>query len=79
MSKQPTPIASPLLRLPDLMAYLKIGRPSVYMLRDEDPTFPQPIRVTPRTIAWKKAEIDEWLADRPRATPDSDAQQAAAA
>lgn len=32
--------------------------------------FPEPIRVTGRAVRWSRAEIESWIAARPRAAGD---------
>ena len=32
--------------------------------------FPEPIRIGGRAVRWRRSDIDEWLAARPRATGD---------
>lgn len=40
------------------------SRSSVY--RDiKAGTFPEPVKIGPRSIAWKSTDIDAWLASRP--------------
>ena len=33
-------------------------------------TFPMPVKLGPRSVAWVAEEIHEWIASRPRATGD---------
>ena len=33
-------------------------------------TFPMPLKLGPRAVAWRADEIREWIASRPRATGD---------
>ena len=54
------------LRLPEVQAVLGIGRTSVYRLLQEDSTFPKAVRLGKRAVAWRRAEIEEWAASRPR-------------
>lgn len=35
--------------------------------------FPAAIELGPNTIAWDRAEVDEWIASRPRRRPKCDA------
>ena len=32
--------------------------------------FPEPLRVTARAVRWSQAEVEAWIAARPRATGD---------
>lgn len=34
---------------------------SVYTLKDEDPTFPSPVRLSNKRVRWVEAEIDDWI------------------
>lgn len=47
--------------------YVKLSRSSIYSLMRKG-QFPVPIRISAQAVRWKKAEIDEWLDARPRAT-----------
>ena len=69
-----------LLRLSDLMTYLSVGRTAIYALRSDDATFPAPVTVGKRAVAWKKFEVDRWidkleLAETTPAIPTSDSTQ----
>ena len=72
-----TPPPSMLMRISDVQRELRIGRTSVYTLLSDDPTFPRPIQVTPRAVAWRREDIAEWVASRPVAgahsSPDAKA------
>ena len=50
-----------LLRIDDVMATLGVGRTSIYNLLRNDPTFPKPIQLTKRCVAWKREEIEVWV------------------
>jgi predicted DNA-binding transcriptional regulator AlpA len=47
-------------------ALLGIGKSTIRDLRREDPTFPVPIELSARRIGWLRAEVEAWLAARPR-------------
>jgi predicted DNA-binding transcriptional regulator AlpA len=54
------------LRYPDMRDKGVCGsRTSLFRLREDDPTFPQPVAIG-GGIGWIEAEIDLWLAARPR-------------
>ena len=61
-----------LLRLPDLTAKTGLGRSAVYARitpnpkrpNDYDPTFPKPIKIGGRAVAWLESEVDAWIAQR---------------
>jgi prophage regulatory protein len=54
------------LRLPETEAKVGLQRSSIYKAVSEG-TFPAPIKLTNKAIAWREDELDEWLAARPRA------------
>jgi predicted DNA-binding transcriptional regulator AlpA len=41
------------------------SRASLFRLRRDDPTFPQPVQIG-GGVGWVEAEIDAWIAARPR-------------
>ena len=49
-----------------------LARSSIYRLLRSG-AFPEPLRVGPRAVRWSESEIDAWLAERPRATGESQA------
>ena len=55
-----------LYRLPDVQRALSLGRTAVKNLVRSDPTFPQPVRLTKRAVAWHRDEIEAWVRARPR-------------
>lgn len=50
----------------------KIGlsRSQIYRILKSDPSFPKPIRLSPRRIGWRENEVDSWIDDRPRVGED---------
>jgi predicted DNA-binding transcriptional regulator AlpA len=40
--------------------------------------FPKPVELSPNRVAWDSAEVETWLASRPRRSPKSDVIPAAA-
>lgn len=40
--------------------YLNLSDSTIYRLR-KDNVFPEPLQIGPRTIRWKKTDIDNWL------------------
>ena len=64
MSAAPT--IRPLLRQSDVIAILKVSRPTLWHWRREG-RFPAPIKIGPNTIAWTPESIEAWLAERPGA------------
>lgn len=58
-----------LLRLPEVKQQVGLGRSSIYALLDprsprHDPTFPKPVQLGPRAIAFSERELDSWIAQR---------------
>lgn len=50
------------LRLPDVLALVGLGRASVYAKVAED-RFPAPIKLTRHASGWRMGDIRAWLAD----------------
>lgn len=56
----PQPIK--LIRLPEVVARTGMGKSSIWA-RAKAGTFPQPVKLGPRTTAWVASEVDRWAAD----------------
>jgi prophage regulatory protein len=56
-----------LLRLKEVLLRVSLSRSSVYRLVAAG-QFPSPVQLGPRSVAWKAAEIDAWIANRPSVT-----------
>ena len=41
--------------------YIGVARSSLYRLRENDPSFPQPIAISERRFAYVRSELDAWL------------------
>lgn len=54
-----------ILRMPQLEHYVGLSRASIYRAIKEH-QFPEPYQLTARAVGWRRAEVDEWLAGRPR-------------
>ena len=54
-----------LLRLPEVKYRTGFGKSAIYA-RMKDGTFPQGIKLGPRTTVWSSEEIDAWVADQIR-------------
>mgnify|MGYP003343028168 CR=1 FL=1 len=50
-------------RLKELVEHLKISRSSIYE-SIKNGTFPKPIRLGKRSVAWSQHQIEDWLAKR---------------
>lgn len=54
------------LRIGLVMRLTGLGRSTIYRMMAED-EFPQPVRLTRRLIAWRRADLDRWSDGRPSA------------
>jgi len=54
-----------LLRLPEVKAITELSKSSLYALIREG-TFPAPVRLGPRAVAWVKSEVRRWAVERVR-------------
>lgn len=68
-----------LLRRPDVELRTGLKRSSLYRTMEQDRSFPRPVRISARAVAWSAAEVDQWIEARkrrarggPRATDKSD-------
>ena len=66
-----------LLRLPEALVYTGLGR-SNFLSKVKAGELPASVRLGPRAVAWRKDELDQWIASLPRATPRSKGKKAAA-
>lgn len=55
------------LRLPEVKALTGLSKTSIYELIREK-SFPAPVRLGPRAVAWVKSEIRQWAVDRVHAS-----------
>jgi len=53
------------LRIGVVMRPTGLGRSTIYRMMAED-AFPQPVRLTRRLIAWRRADLDQWSDGRPK-------------
>lgn len=58
-----------LVRLPAVKRKVGLGKSSIYAGVKKG-TFPKPVKVGPRAVAWHSNEIDEWVESRPRTLCD---------
>jgi len=56
-------ISGQLYRMKDLIAYLPLSKSSIWA-GVKDGTFPKPIRLSKRTVAWTQGQLDAWLTSR---------------
>ena len=53
-----------IIRLRQVIQKTGLSRSTIYTLIKEDKSFPQQIKMTPRTMGFVEAEIDTWIAAR---------------
>ena len=61
MTKTPPPVI--LLRRPAVSARTGLSRSSIYQAI-LDGTFPKPVKLGPKSVAWPSNEIDAWIQAR---------------
>jgi prophage regulatory protein len=52
------------LRMPTVIRMTGLGRSTIYRLI-ADRKFPSPVRLGPRAVAWRRADLDQWSEARP--------------
>jgi prophage regulatory protein len=55
------------IRLPEVKAVTELSKTSLYALIKEK-SFPAPVRLGPRAVAWVKSEIRQWAVERVQAS-----------
>lgn len=58
------------IRLPQVIELTGLSRSSIYAGVGRG-TFPAPVRLGARAVAWRHEAIEQWLAERPLARPQS--------
>ncbi len=53
-------MVSPILRRPDVEAVTGLSRSTIYKWMDEG-SFPKPVKLGPRAVGWREADINDWL------------------
>lgn len=66
-SPAPGDVVAVLLRLRAVMHMTGLSRSSLYRLI-ADGQFPRPVRLGPRAVAWRRADVDAWSEARPVTT-----------
>jgi prophage regulatory protein len=56
-----------LIRLPALMDRTGLSRSTIYLLISRG-TFPRPVSLGARSVAWIEADVDDWIEARIHAT-----------
>jgi prophage regulatory protein len=59
-------LASPFLRMQGVMRITGLGRSTIYRLVSEA-SFPAPVRLAQRAVAWRLIDLQRWSAARPPA------------
>lgn len=54
-----------LLKLKQVTDIVAMRRSAIYAMMRKG-RFPRPIRIGERAVAWKRSEVEAWLASRPR-------------
>ena len=54
----------------DVLALVGISKATLWRWRKAD-EFPHPIRLGPNLVAWRRGDVDKWLASRPLATGEA--------
>jgi prophage regulatory protein len=58
---------SRLLRLPAVLTLTGLKKSSIYE-KSKNGTFPKPVRLGARAVAWRADELSQWIDELPRAT-----------
>ena len=56
-------MVSPILRRPDVEAVTGLSRSTIYKWMNEG-SFPKPVKLGPRAVGWREADINYWLETR---------------
>jgi prophage regulatory protein len=59
--------SAPFMRIAVVMDLTGLGRSTIYRLMAED-LFPSPVKLTKRLVVWRRADVEQWFENRPRAT-----------
>lgn len=59
-----------ILRMKQVVERTRLSRATLYVLLSTDPTFPQKIKLTARTVGFLESEIDAWIEARADARLD---------
>jgi prophage regulatory protein len=64
---QEAPAEVQFLRLPEVKSVTGLGKTSIYeLIRDK--SFPAPVRLGPRAVAWVRSEVRQWALERVHAS-----------
>jgi len=59
-----------LLNPSQVSARLGITKVALQSFRSRNPSFPQPIKVSPKVFRWDETDIDRWLENKKETHPD---------
>jgi prophage regulatory protein len=59
-----------LLRLPEVESRVSLRKSSIYA-GVKAGTFPAPVNLSPRAVAWPESAIQSWIADRIKASKEA--------
>ena len=59
----PSVSRSRLIRLQEVLERVPLSRTSIYNWINAG-TFPRPIKIGPRSVAWLESAVDEWIANK---------------
>lgn len=57
-----------LIRLPEVLELTGLSKSTLYRKIKED-QFPAPVSLGPGSVAWRKSEVLDWIANRPVKVP----------
>jgi prophage regulatory protein len=64
-TKPPADVPAVFVRMPTVVRMTGLGRSTIYRLMAED-KFPSPVRLAKRAVAWRRIDLEQWSAGRPR-------------
>jgi prophage regulatory protein len=63
----PLPVRDRILRQAEVEAKVGFKKTKLFE-KVADGTFPSPIALGPRAVGWRESEVDQWIAELPRAS-----------
>jgi prophage regulatory protein len=58
-----TSLTPDLLRMKDVLALLRVSEPTLWHWRRAG-RFPQPLRIGPNSVRWRRETVEAWLRER---------------
>ncbi len=59
--------SAPLMRMPTVIHWTGLARSTIYRLIAQQ-KFPAPVVLASRAVGWRRADLERWSEERPRAT-----------